>query len=423
MSVVVIGVNHKTAPVKIREKIAFSPENLEKGLEEIGAIVKERVIVSTCNRTELYLGSSKNSISSHDISQWLARFFQIQEDSFQDFLYVHKQDAAVQHILRVVSGLDSLVLGEPQILGQVKDAHASALRAKATGPMLNKLMQYSFKVAKKVRTQTAIGANPVSVAYASVSLAKQIFAKLEEQTALLVGAGETIELVGRHLKAQHVGNIIVANRTLENAQRLADEFDGTAIRLESVAEHLPNADIVISSTAAPIPIIGKGSVERALKKRKHQPIFMVDIAIPRDIESEVGDLDDVYLYTVDDLESVIEENKKSRQDAANQAEKMVQLEVKDYMDWVRAQSQLQLICQYRTRAETHKQDVLEKALQQIQNGKSTEEALTFLAHTLTNKLSHNATVALNKAAKSGDLDTLETACKILDLTPIDNQRD
>lgn len=423
MSVVVIGVNHKTAPIKIREKIAFSPENLEKGLDEIGAIVNERVIVSTCNRTELYLGSNKSPISSREITQWLARFFQIQEDSFQDFLYIHKQDTAVQHILRVVSGLDSLVLGEPQILGQVKDAHASALQAKATGPLLNKLMQYSFNVAKKVRTQTSIGANPVSVAYASVSLAKQIFAKLENQTALLVGAGETIELVGRHLKTQNIGDIIVANRTLENAQRLADEFDGSAIRLESVAEHLPKADIVISSTAAPIPIIGKGSVERALKKRKHQPIFMVDIAIPRDIESEVGNLDDVYLYTVDDLESVIEENKKSRQDAADQAEKMVQLEVQDYMDWVRAQSQLQLIRQYRTQAEMHKQDVLEKALQQIQNGKSTEEALSFLAHTLTNKLSHNVTVALNKAAKSGDLDTLETACKILDLTPIDHKRD
>lgn len=421
MSVVVIGVNHKTAPVKIREKIAFSPENLEKGLDEIGAIVNERVIVSTCNRTELYLSSNQNNISAHAITQWLAQFFHIQENSFQDFLYIHKEDAAVQHILRVVSGLDSLVLGEPQILGQVKDAHASALRAKATGPLLNKLMQYSFNVAKKVRTQTSIGANPVSVAYASVSLAKQIFAKLEDQTALLVGAGETIELVGRHLKAQNIGNIIVANRTLENAQRLADEFAGTAIRLEAIAEHLPKADIVISSTAAPIPIIGKGSVERALKKRRHQPMFMVDIAIPRDIESEVGDLDDVYLYTVDDLESVIEENKKSRQDAADQAEKMVQLEVKDYMDWVRAQCQIQLIRQYREQAENHKQDVLEKAFQQLQKGKSTEEALTFLAHTLTNKLSHNVTVALNKAAKSGDLDTLETACKILDLTPIDNR--
>jgi glutamyl-tRNA reductase len=415
MPIIVVGVNHNTASIDIREKIAFSPNEIEQALEAVGSIAPERVILSTCNRTEFYIASNDAKDLQPLLIKWLAHSRQIEENKLEPCLYTHYNEDAVKHILRVVSGLDSMVLGEPQILGQVKTSHSQALKHHATGSILNRLMQYSFTTAKKIRTQTAIGANPVSVAYAAVSLAKQIFAKLDKQTALLVGAGETIELVGRHLHSNGIGHVIVANRSVDKAQRLADEFGGEAITLEAIANRLHEADIVISSTAAPIPIIGKGSVERALKQRKHQPMFMVDIAVPRDIEPEVSALDDVYLYTVDDLQSVIEENMKSRQTAANQAEQMVKQEVGTYMDWLRAQGQLQPLCEYRAHTKSLKEETLEKALRLFRNGKSAEDTLEFLAHTLTNKLSHAPTAAMNKAAHSGDLKLLKAARHLLNL--------
>lgn len=415
MPVIVIGLNHKTAPVNVREKIAFSPTECGQGLLELKQIVSERVIVSTCNRTEIYLATKGKEDKIPSLLEWLARFKGIEHKQLVPYLYIHKDDTAVQHILRVVCGLDSMVLGEPQIFGQVKDAHALAFKHNASGAMLNRLMQYSFNIAKKIRTQTAIGANPVSVAYAAVSLSKQIFTRLEEQNALLVGAGETIELVGRHLITHGIGHITVANRSLDNAQKLAKQFSGDAITLDQIANQLVKSDIVISSTAAPIPIIGKGSVEKALKKRKHSPIFMVDIAVPRDIEAEVSTLDDVYLYTVDDLQSVIKSNMKSRQDAAERAEIMVNQEVGAYMEWLQAQKQMGLIKTYRDDANIMRQETLAKALRHLKNGKSAEEALTFLAHTLTNKLTHNATAAMNKAAHRGDRELLDFARQILNL--------
>ncbi len=415
MPIIVVGVNHHTAPVEIREKLAFSPDEINQALEALGNITSERVLVSTCNRTELYIAHQADDQLKARLIQWLAESRQIPPKELESYLYIYYDDEAVKHILRVVSGLDSMVLGEPQILGQVKSSHSVALKNKTTGAVLNRLMQYSFTTAKKIRTQTAIGANPVSVAYAAVSLAKQIFTNLNQQTALLVGAGETIELVGRHLHSNDIGHIIVANRSIENAQHLADEFSGEAIPLKEIANRLHEADIVISSTAAPIPVIGKGSVERALKKRKHQPMFMVDIAVPRDIEPEVSTLDDVYLYTVDDLQTVIEENKQSRQTAANQAEQMVTQEVSAYMDWLRAQGQLDLIREYRANSAELKDETLKKALKLLRNGKSAEDTLEFLAHTLTNKLSHTPTAAMNKAAHSGDTKLLEAARSLLNL--------
>ncbi len=417
MSIFVVGVSHHTAPVDVREKIAFSAEELEHALKSISDIAPERVILSTCNRTEFYLADPADSSTevAPRLTQWLARSRHIEASKLTPYLYIHQNQEAVKHILRVVSGLDSMVLGEPQILGQVKASHQQALQQKTTGSVLNRLMQYSFTTAKKIRTQTAIGANPVSVAYAAVSLAKQIFTRLEKQTALLVGAGETIELVGKHLHSHGIGHMIIANRSVDKAQHLANEFSGEAIALTSITERLAEADILISSTAAPIPIIGKGSVERALRQRKHRPVFMVDIAVPRDIEPEVSTLDDVYLYTVDDLQSVIEENRQSRQQAADQAEHMIEQEVSAYMSWLRAQSQLQLIRDYRAQSNLLKEDTLQKALKLLNNGKSPEDALEFLAHTLTNKLSHAPTAAMNKAAHSGNIQLLNAARDLLDL--------
>ncbi len=308
MSIRVIGINHKTAPISVREKVAFTPEGLIEKLQKIknenSDNKNEIVILSTCNRTEIY---SSSDLETTDLSQCFNHQDSISQTELDKCLYDYSGEKAIQHIMRVASGLDSLVLGEPQILGQLKIALKTASEQKTAGTTLKRLMQHTFSTAKKVRTETSIGSNPVSVAFAAVNLAKQIFSDLENKSALLIGAGETINLVGKHLKNTGIGNIVIANRSVENATNLANELGGLGISLQQIGDYLPEADIVISSTAAPLPIIGKGTVEWALKKRKRKPIFMVDIAVPRDIEAEVGELDDIYLYTVDDLQSVIEE--------------------------------------------------------------------------------------------------------------------
>jgi len=416
----VIGINHKTAPVAVREKVAFSPQGLIDTLEEIKIGIEstndkknEVVILSTCNRTEIYTSSNYNL---NKILSWMQHQKSLSEDKLKECIYDYSDDKAIQHILRVASGLDSLVLGEPQILGQLKTALKTSSECKTAGTTLKRLMQHAFLTAKRVRTQTSIGSNPVSVAFAAVNLAKQIFSKLDNKSALLIGAGETIELVGKHLKNAGIGKIVIANRSIENATKLANELDGLGVSLQEISAYLPDADIVISSTAAPIPVIGKGTVERALKQRKHKPMFMVDIAVPRDIEAEVNDLDDVYLYTVDDLQSVIEESMKSRQEAAEQAEIMISEEVEAFSGWLRAQDKIQLIKNYRTKITAIQEETLEKASRLLNNGSSPEEALKFLAHTLTNKLAHDATVAMNKAAHSGDHKLLEASDKIFNLS-------
>ncbi|MGB5598514.1 MAG: glutamyl-tRNA reductase [Thiothrix litoralis] len=420
MSILIVGVNHKTAPVSIREKVSFSPDSLPQALHAAHQVASECLILSTCNRTELYAACQPQQ-SVETLVEWLADWHKIPVAQLQPYLQIHQQDAAVRHALRVACGLDSLVLGEPQILGQLKTALQAASHNSTTGSQLNRLMQHAFSTAKKVRTQTSIGANPVSVAFAAVSLAKQIFSKLEKQTALLIGAGETIELVGKHLAANHIGKILVANRSVDKAHKLAAEYGGKGIGLPELADHLPLADIVISSTAAPVPILGKGAVERALKIRKHRPMFMVDIAVPRDIEQEVAELDDVYLYTVDDLQSVIEENLQSRRAAAAQAEGMVVEEVDKFMAWLQAQDHMATIRDYRARTDSIRQEVFDKATTLLHNGKSPEEALQFLAHTLANKLSHDATQAMHQAARSGDHELLQHARTLFNLsTPDDN---
>lgn len=418
MPILIVGVNHKTAPVAIREKMSFAPDTLPQALRSAHQTVQESLILSTCNRTEIYAASNVGQ-PVESLVQWLAQWHGLAATQVQPYLYIHQQNDAVRHALRVACGLDSLVLGEPQILGQLKTALQTATDASTTGNQLNRLMQHAFSTAKKVRTQTSIGANPISVAFAAVSLAKQIFSQLEKQTALLIGAGETIELVGKHLAANKIGKVLVANRSADKAQKLAAEYGGKGISLQELADHLPQADIVISSTASPVPILGKGTVERALKIRKHRPMFMVDIAVPRDIEQEVADLDDVYLYTVDDLQLVIEENLQSRRAAAEQAETMVLGATDDFMAWLRAQDHMETIRQYRARTDSIRQEVLDKANALLLNGKSAEEALQFLAHTLSNKLSHDATQAMHHAARNGDHVLLHSAQTLFNLSPSD----
>ncbi len=420
MSLRVIGINHKTAPVAIREKVAFSPDGLAQTLTEINGDIQsnnkenEVIILSTCNRTEIYTYSN---YTEDQILSWFSSQDGMDSQSIKEYIYNHAEGDAIKHVMRVASGLDSMVLGEPQIFGQLKGALKTAAEKKTAGTTLKRLMQHAFSTAKKVRTQTGIGTNPVSVAFAAVNLAKQIFSNLDNKTALLIGAGETIELVGKHLSNANIGKVIIANRSVEKATQLANDFNGLGITLQEISDYLPEADIVISSTAAPMPIIGKGTVEAALKKRKHKPIFMVDIAVPRDIEEEVGELDDIYLYTVDDLQSVIEDNLKSRQEAALLGEEMIAEEVESFMGWMRAQDQMSLIKSYRDKISTIQDETLDKALKLLKNGSTANEALSFLAHTLTNKLAHDATVAMNKAAHSGDHRLLEASDKLLNLSP------
>nr|WP_275575118.1 glutamyl-tRNA reductase [Methylocucumis oryzae] len=332
------------------------------------------------------------------------------------FLYTHVDNQLIRHMFRVACGLDSMILGEPQILGQMKTAYHVACDAGTIGKQLGKLFQHTFNAAKKVRTDTAIGSSPVSVAFAAVQLAQQIFAKLSEQTALLIGAGETIELTARHLAQQGIGRIIIANRTYDKAHTLATQFNGYAIDLSELPMHLAEADIVISSTASPLPILGKGRVESALKKRKYKPMFMVDLAVPRDIEAEVEQLRDVYLYTVDDLRHTIDQNMNSRRQAAEQAEEIIDTQVEYFLAWLRAQGAQSTIRDYRMSAELLRDEVLQKALSQLKNGANPEETLNRLAYTLTNKIIHIPTTQLKYAAENNRHDLIAAAREIFKLS-------
>lgn len=416
MAFIALGINHKTASVAVRERVAFSPEQLVEALRQLCRVVgsREAAILSTCNRSELYLETE--TARPEAVLNWLAEFHQVSVDDLHACAYVHQDDQAVRHMMRVACGLDSLVLGEPQILGQIKSAYAVAREAGTLGPLLGRLFQATFSTAKTVRTDTAIGENPVSVAYAAVSLAKQIFTDLGHSQALLVGAGETITLVARHLHEQGVKKIVVANRTLERATQLASEFGAQAILLSDIPDALVKSDIVISSTASQLPILGKGAVERALKLRKHKPIFMVDIAVPRDIEPQVGDLDDVYLYSVDDLHEVVTENLKSRQGAAKAAEELVVQGTSDFMQRLRELEAVDVLRAYRQQGERLRDEELARVQRALANGTPPEEALMQLARGLTNKLLHTPSVQIKRLSADGRCEALAVAQELFGLT-------
>ncbi len=420
-SLITLGLNHKTTPLELRERLAFTPQALPDALSSLYKLknIDEAAIVSTCNRTELYC--AVNNDEDQSIIDWFSHYHGLESSMIESHLYTYDHKETIHHAMSVTCGLDSMVLGEPQIAGQMKDAYSMAQQHGTLGRMLGKLFQHSFAVAKQVRTDTAIGSSPVSVAFAAVSLAKQIFGELNESTALLIGAGETIELTARHLHSKKIKHIIIANRSIERAENLAAEFDGEAIRLPQIADHLHRADIVIASTASPLPILGKGTVERALKIRKHQPIFMVDLAVPRDIEPEVASLDDVYLYAVDDLQEVIDENLQSRQQAAEQAKDIIDDEVHHYLNWQRSLDSVDIISELRLSTQNMSQQVLNKALKQLAAGESPEKALEFLAHTLTNKFLHKPCIHIRKASEDNDHDLINAAKQLLMNIDDDNQ--
>lgn len=415
MHLLTLGLSHKTAPLALREKTAFSIEVLPDALQSLreSCGVEEATILSTCNRTEIYCRIPNGH--SEAVIGWVSRYHKLSSNELQQCLYQHPDQAAVQHTFRVACGLDSMVLGEPQILGQMKQAFSYANQAGATGKFLNRLFQHTFSVAKQIRTDTAIGASAVSVAYAAVNLARRIFTHLGNQTVLLIGAGETIELVARHLQEQDVRHMIVSNRTVERAQRLADRIAGEAISLQELPARLHEADIIISSTAAPLPILGKGLIESALKMRKHRPIFMVDLAVPRDIEEQVRELDDIYLYTIDDLQGVIETGIHTRKQAAIEAEKIIDDQVLQFMRWVHSLDAVPTIRQFRQQLELTSQLELEKALKKLVQGTDPAQVVQQLSRSLTNKFAHQPSKALRRADLAGDPTLLEATRKLFDL--------
>lgn len=414
MTLTALGINHKTAPVALREKVAFTPDSLVSALASLKQIegIEESVIVSTCNRTEVYV---KGAGEAALLLDWLSAFHDVKREDIEQNSYLYQQEDAVKHVMRVASGLDSLILGEPQILGQIKQAFSDAKHSGTVGAEFERLFQHTFSVAKKVRSETEIGANAVSVAFAAVQLAKHIFSALPKRSVLLVGAGETIELVAQHLKEQGVQRLAVANRTVARAENLAANLGADVLTLSQLPEHLHDFDIVISSTASQLPLIGKGMVEKALKQRRNMPMFLVDLAVPRDIESQVNELGDAYLYTVDDLQHIVEQNLASREMAAQDAEKIIDDQASVFLSWKQAQHSIDLVRQYRQKGMASRDELVARAMNQLSEGRNAEDVVQELAYKLTNALMHGPTRVLRDAAHENNAALTQWLGQAMDL--------
>lgn len=395
MALFAVGLNHRTAPLDVRERVALPPDAHGRTLSTLvtGTAASEAVLLSTCNRTEIYFRAD----SPDAITRWLSDLAASRQLDVAPHLYTHAGDDAVRHAFRVASGLDSMVLGEPQILGQVKQAVRVATESGTLGSQLDRLFQHTFAVAKEVRSDTAIGEQSISMAAASLRLANRLFGELSDTTLLLIGVGEMIELAATHFAAQSPRRIVVANRTLERGQALAVRYAAEAITLEDLQERLHEFDAIITSTASPLPIIGKGLVERALKKRRHRPMFMVDLAVPRDIEAEVSDLNDVYLYTLDHLANVVQEGISARADAVAEAEKIIDRRLADFREWLAQRRTVPVIQSLRGKAEQYRQAELARAQKLLARGEDPAKVLEALSQGLANKFLHHPMQALNQA--------------------------
>ena len=415
MQLFALGINHHTAPLSVREQVVFQPEHLPQALSDLmrARPVREAAILSTCNRTELYCAADHPAAAA----AWLAEYHTLPADKISPYIYTFPQRDAVRHMFRVASGLDSMVLGEPQILGQMKQAARTAEQAGTLGTLLGKLFQRTFAVAKEVRSTTAIGANIVSMAAAAVHLSARIFESLAQQKVLFIGAGEMIELCAAHFAGQQPKRLTIANRTPERAEALARKFTGDALRLDEVAARLAEYDIVVSCTASPLPIIGLGMVERAVKVRRHRPMVMVDLAIPRDIEAEVGKLDDVFLYTLDDLGQIVESGMESRQAAVVEAEEIIDNRVSNFLHWMDSRESVPTIRALRDAAERSRRHELEHAHKLLARGDDPEKVLEALSQGLTNKLLHAPTHALNQAEGDEREELAQLIARIYHLHP------
>ncbi len=397
----ILGLNHTTAPVEIREQVIYSGDDIARALAELVQLqgIDEAVILSTCNRTEFYLDSDDGGVMA--LASWLKGDQSLSKDA-EAALFTLNNEEAIRHLFRVACGLDSMVLGEPQILGQLKDAFRQAEQSATVGSQLSRLFQHTFSVAKKVRTDTEIGSSPVSVAYAAVNLANQFFAGFSKHTALLIGAGMTIELVARHLSSKGIGRMFVANRDFDRAQKIASQFDGFALPLSEIEGTLPEADILISSTSSTEPIVTTEQMQSAIRARKRRPIFAVDIAVPRDLEAGIGELDDVYLYTIDDLDKVIVEGQSNREAAAVDADRILIEETQRYLSIERSKEVAPIITALRDHGDTLRHEVLEQARRRLAKGADQDEVLEFVTASLLKKFLHQPSVRLREAGEQSD---------------------
>jgi len=412
MPLFTIGISHHTAPIEIREKVAITRSEYADRVKELCAMagVEEVIILGTCNRTEIYCLSSNTGKEA--MLDWIHRINGISPGELDEHFYGYQGEEAARHLIRVASGLDSLVLGETQILGQLKEAWQLAHEAGSMGKVLDRLFQHTFAAAKGIRTSSGISDHSVSVAYTAVVLARQIFGDLHSQTVVLVGAGEMVQLCGRHLREQGVAKLVIVNRSREKAEELAAELDASAMTLDKLNEALPEADILISSTASPDPVIYRKDVKAALKKRRHRPMFLVDIAVPRDIEPQVASLRDVYLYTIDDLQQVVDENMQQRSRAAKSASSDVDTAVNDFMRWMYGLRAARSLKRIRQQSHDHEKELTEKALRKLRAGQDPAEVVQQLASTLTNRILHLPSKRLREVAESQDYEMLKAADRI-----------
>lgn len=415
MALITLGLSHHRAPVEARERLAFTESDLRDALTRLRALpgVDEAAILSTCNRTEIMAVTALEEESR--LIEWWRREREAPAGYIEKYLYTHRDLGSVTHSLRVASGLDSLVVGEPQILGQMKQSFGVASEVHSLGPVLGRLFQHAFAVAKLVRSQTEVGAHPVSVAYAALQMARRIFTDLHNQTALLIGAGEMMTLVGRHLQQHGVGRIVIANRSLERAEKLARELHGYAISLNDLPSYLADADLVISSTAARGFVIDRETMQRATQTRRRKPVFMIDLAVPRDIDPKIGEVEDIYLYSIDDLRDVIAQNLKRREDAARQAEVLVSNQAAEFSRWLESRDAAATIHSIRAHARQSRDEVLDKARRRIANGEPIEDVLSFVADTLSNKILHAPSQALRRADAVEQALLLNAARRLFDL--------
>jgi len=421
MPLQILGLNHNTAPVEIREQLVFSGDDIARALGSMAELegVDEAVLLSTCNRTEFYVITDDDGRDR--LKNWLHEDRNL-EASFGESLFTLVDDAAIRHIFRVACGLDSMILGEPQILGQLKDAFRCAQDSGTLGNQLGRLMQHTFAVAKKIRTDTEIGASPVSVASAAVNLANQFFAGFSKHTALLVGAGVTVELLAKHLSSRNIGRLFVANRSIERATELAGQFGGFALPLSEIEGTLPEADILISSTASPDPVIRLDHMKAAIKARKRKPIFAVDIAVPRDIEAGVGDLEDVYLYTIDDLDRVIQQGQGNREAAAVEADKLLDDEIRRYQNIERSKRAVPVIAALREQSQMIRDEVNTQAHKRLARGESADDAIEYATAALMKKMLHGPSVSLREAGEKSNEELIDAA-RILFKLDTDEQGD
>ncbi|MBE0425416.1 MAG: glutamyl-tRNA reductase [Nitrospirae bacterium] len=405
MKVFVIGLNHKTADVDVREKFAFNGPKLEEGLAAFKEIpeVQEAVILSTCNRVELYANVRDVDKAAESIKAFLSAFHNIDRRSLDNALYIYDDINAVRHVFRVASSLDSMIIGEPQILGQLKDAFELALEKKATGFLLNKLLKKAISVAKRIRTETKIAENAVSISFAAVELAKKIFTDLSKRTFMLLGAGEMAELAAKHLISNGVKEVMVSNRTYERASELAKEFGGRPVRFEEFIQEMIRTDILICSTGAPTYVLTKNEMQKVMKDRKQKQVFIIDISVPRNIEPGINDLDNVYLYNIDDLQGVVDANLFERQKEAENAEKIIEEEISAFLRWQASLDSVPTIKALREKAEEIKKEEIEKLLNRISGiGEKDKEAIEYMATAIVNKLIHPPTVALKDGSEDKD---------------------